>query len=110
MKKIVSTLIAGIMAVFMGLTSLGTASATPFASQVPVASNVVQVQHNDKRRYEHRNERKKRWDRHDRRHDRYETRRDRRGYWNGHRGYREQRRGYRRHNDGYWYPLAIFRL
>jgi hypothetical protein len=108
MKRIVSLFIAGIMAVFMGLTSLGTASASPVAIQVPAASNVVQVQH-EKRRYEHRNE-KKRWERHDRRHDRYENRRDRRGYWNGHRGYREHRRGYRRHSDGYWYPLAIFRL
>lgn len=109
MKRTVSLFIAGIMAVFMGLTSLGTASAAPVAIQVPAASNVVQVQYSDKRRYEHRNE-KKRWERHDRRHDRYENRRDRGGYWNGHRGYREHRRGYRRHSDGYWYPLAIFRL
>jgi len=110
MKRIASLFIAGIMAAFMGLTSLGAVSAAPVAVQVPAASNVVQVQHNDKRRYEHRNESKKRWERHDRRNYRYENRRDRRGYWNGHRGYREHRRGYRRHSDGYWYPLAIFRL
>ncbi|PIO45804.1 hypothetical protein [Phyllobacterium zundukense] len=122
MKKIVSLFTAGFLAVFMGLTSLSAAFAAPIAAQsVPTASNVVQVQYRDDRRYEYPNERKKRWDRRDRRDDRYEnrrdrrehryeSRRDRRGYWNGHRGYREQRRGYRRHNDGYWYPLAIFRL
>jgi hypothetical protein len=111
MKNIVSLLTAGFLAIFMGLTSLATASAAPVAVQaVPAASNIVQVQHKDYRRYEQRNDRKKRWERYDRRNDRFENRRDRRGYWNGHRGYREQRRGYRRHNDGYWYPLAIFRL
>jgi hypothetical protein len=111
MKNIVSLLTAGFLAIFMGLTSLATASAAPVAVQVvPAASNIVRVQYKDYRRYEQQNDRKKRWERHDRRNDRFENRRDRRGYWNGHRGYREQRRGYRRHNDGYWYPLAIFRL
>jgi hypothetical protein len=117
MKKIVSLFTAGFLAVFMGLTSLSAAFASPIAVQsLPAASNVVQVQYRDDRRYEH--PRKKRWDRRehryesrrDRREHGYESRRDRRGYWNGHRGYREQRRGYRRHNDGYWYPLALFRL
>lgn len=111
MKTIISTITAGILAVFMGLTSIGAANAAPIAVQtVPVASQVEQVQYREHRRWDRRDDRRKRWDRRDRREHRYESRRDRRGYWNGHRGYREQRRGYRRHNDGYWYPRVLFRL
>ncbi|MCO4315896.1 hypothetical protein M8997_001765 [Phyllobacterium sp. 21LDTY02-6] len=110
MKNLISFCAAGLLALFLGLTSLSSSFAAPVANpNVPAATNVVQVQHRDKRRYEHRRDRRDRWDRHDRRH-RYDNRRDRRGYWRGHRGHREYRRGYRRHRDGYWYPLAIFRL
>lgn len=105
MKRIISAIGAGVVAVIIGFTSVVSSYAAPVApSQVQVTSLVEKAQYREKRK--HRAERRHdRYDRYERR-SHYDNRRERR--WNGHRGYREKRHGYRRGHDGWWYPRAAF--
>ncbi|MEI4481422.1 hypothetical protein V9K95_06305 [Phyllobacterium sp. CCNWLW183] len=108
MKRIISAIGAGVVAVIIGFTSVVSSYAAPVApSQVQVTSLVEKAQYREKRKHraERRHDRRDRYDRYERR-SHYDNRRERR--WNGHRGYREKRHGYRRGHDGWWYPRAAF--
>jgi hypothetical protein len=119
MKKILTGLCAGALALAMTATSLVPLQAAPIYSPSPAAqlpSDVITVQSTDK--YWRRMNRDRREFRRDRaearrdwRRDRREARRDyyrdRPGYYRGYRGYRDYRPGYRRYGD-YWFPAAAF--
>jgi hypothetical protein len=108
MKRIISTIGAGIVAAIIGLTSIVSSYAAPVTPvQVQVTSNIEKAQYREKRWHRAKEHRHDRYKKHDRRHSRYD-RRDRSHRWNGHRGYREKRAGYRRGHDGWWYPRAAF--
>lgn len=110
MKRVISAISAGFVAVIIGFTSVASSYAAPVAPlQVQVTSHVEKAQYREKRKYraERRHDRRDRYERHDRR-SHFENRRERDRRWNGHRGYREKRHGYRRGHDGWWYPRAAF--
>ncbi|MEP7452489.1 hypothetical protein [Phyllobacterium sp. SB3] len=110
MKRVISAIGAGIVAVLIGFTSVVSSYAAPIAPmQVQVSTNVEKAQYREKRKHrvEKRHDRRDRYERHDRR-SHFENRRERERRWNGHRGYREKRSGYRRGHDGWWYPRAAF--
>lgn len=94
MKKLFSTLCAGVLALGTGLTSIAPVNAAPFvpAPVVEKASDTQNIQY-------------RRW-RDGPRHGGY-YRRGGDGWYNGHRGYRTYRHGYRRHGD-FWFPAGAF--
>ncbi|GGA85212.1 membrane protein [Brucella endophytica] len=128
MKKFLSAICSGALALAVALTSVVPAGAAPFrAVEIQPASNVVEVQHREWRhsrrewrhgRSERRNWHRRGWNRpapgwrHGYRPGyRHGWRQGyRAGYYRGYRGYRYYRPGYRRYNDGWWYPLAAFGL
>jgi BA14K-like protein len=106
MKKLISGLCAGGLAVTFALTSIPANSAPTFVPRAESAqSDVVQIQDNmkwrkNKLRYNG-SRNGNNWNGNDYR------RSGNSAYYNGHRGYPYQRRGYRQHN-GFWFPAAAF--
>jgi hypothetical protein len=102
MKKIISLLSAGALAISMSLPVMaapqGFGHGKIFNSQE--GSNVINVRDHGRRVYRTHN-------RHHRRHHRGFSRHGGYGWYNGHRGYRHHRHGYREYN-GWWFPATAF--
>lgn len=106
MRKLLTTLCAGALAVGTAIVGIAPTNAAPFvpAPTVEKATDLQNVQYRRYPRDEWGNRRVRGWEgRRD-----WEGRRNyRRGYHNGYRGYRDYRPGYRRHGD-FWFPAGAF--
>ncbi|MDX8500836.1 BA14K family protein [Mesorhizobium sp. VK4C] len=93
MKKLMSGLLASVLAVSTTVTTIVSAEAAAIYIPKPqgqtVSSDIQNVE-------------SRRWRGHNRIYRRHGH-----NYWRGHRGYRHYRPGYRRHGD-LWFPLAAF--
>lgn len=106
MKKLISGLCAGGLAITFALTSIPVIAAPIFVSPTAsVQSDIVQIQDNRKWR---KNKSQYNGSRNGNNWNGNNFRRSgSSAYYNGHRGYSHQRRGYRQHN-GFWFPAAAF--
>ena len=101
MKKLISGLWAGGLAVTFALTSIPVNAAPIFvAPTASVQSDIVQIQDNRKWR---KNRSGNNWNG-----DNNFRRDGNSAYYNGHRGYSQKRRGYNRQHNGFWFPAGAF--
>jgi PPE-repeat protein len=112
MKKLLTGLCAGTIALSFGLAGLAPAMAAPIvALSIPGEASVTQqVQFGTDLRRDGRQPQQRMQRRGERNEGRNSGRFERRGnhaYYNGHRGESRQRRGYRQHN-GFWFPAGAF--